>query len=84
MPASAPTEWVVGAAIGRQLREAGRHSGAGATHASPRPHIRRAHWHHFRVGEGRQQLRLRWLHPLLVGTRAGESPVVVHPVREGR
>lgn len=38
---------------------------------SVRPHLRRAHWHHYWVGQGRTRLELRWIHPVLVG---GEQP----------
>ena len=31
-----------------------------------RPHVRRAHWHHYWVGEGRTALEVRWIKPTLV------------------
>lgn len=31
-----------------------------------RPHVRRAHWHHYWVGEGRTVLEVRWIKPTLV------------------
>ena len=36
---------------------------------SPRPHIRRGHWHHYWIGPrtGERKLILKWLHPLIVG-----------------
>ena len=40
----------------------------------PRPHIRRAHWHHYWVGEGRTKLELRWIAPTYV---KGDSDSVV-------
>jgi hypothetical protein len=40
-------------------------SGAGS-HASPLAHWRRGHWHHFRCGEKRQNLRLKWVEPVFV------------------
>jgi hypothetical protein len=36
-------------------------------HASPHPHIRRAHWHLYRVGPGRSGERIRWIGPTPVG-----------------
>ena len=40
------------------------------THASPRPHIRRAHWHSFWVGKKDQpdarSVTLKWLPPIPV------------------
>ena len=82
IPASAPAAWVIGARIGAMLRQARSIESAGGTHASPRPHIRRAHFHHYRTGprSGQQQLVLRWLHPILVG--GGDVPVTIHPVKE--
>jgi len=68
--AHAPTEWDVGARIGAALRTAQeRDSEPGeGTHASPRPHVRRAHWHTYWVGKrGSQKPALRWLSPMLVG-----------------
>lgn len=53
------------------------------THASPRPHMRRAHWHHFWTGKlsepTKRKLVLKWLPPIPVGIQDGEvNPVVVH------
>lgn len=31
-----------------------------------RPHVRRAHWHHYWVGKGRTTLEVRWIEPVLV------------------
>lgn len=31
-----------------------------------RPHVRRAHWHHYWTGEGRTTLEVRWIEPMLV------------------
>ena len=31
-----------------------------------RPHIRRAHWHHYWTGPGRKSLEVRWIQPTLV------------------
>ena len=48
-------------------------------HASPRPYMRRAHWHHYRVGKGRTELILKWIEPVFVGS--GEVSAVKHRVR---
>ena len=59
--------WEVGVRLGAALRNA--HTGStpgGGAHARPRPHIRRAHWHTYLVGEGRTQRRLKWLPPMAV------------------
>ena len=83
--------WEVGFRLGATLRAAAPGvSGPdrGGTHASPRPHLRRAHWHAFWTGEkakpGRRtdrKLILHWLPPTLVAaTDAGVIPTV-HRVR---
>ncbi|MGM9680365.1 MAG: AcrVA2 family anti-CRISPR protein [Eubacteriales bacterium] len=68
--------WDVGQRYGvriRKFRSSRRGSsdkGPGTgTHASPSPHMRRAHWHHFWVGKrdsDERQLVLRWLPPIFV------------------
>ncbi len=73
-PAQKPTVRTVGESIGKRLRDAeaqelqvapARELG---THASPRPHIRRGHWHGFWHGprDGERQLKIRWLPPIAV------------------
>jgi len=86
-PPDAPTTWEVGLRVGAALHRARAVAGdAGdGTHASPRPHVRRAHWHTFWVGprsvpEQRKAV-LRWLSPMLVGARSVEDLVpTVRPV----
>jgi hypothetical protein len=78
--------WDVGVRIGAALRLAREEprSGepGGGSHAGPRPHLRRAHWHTYRVGKGRTEAVLRWLPPIPVNLEAGEAlPAVVHPVK---
>lgn len=75
-----PTTWLTGYRIGATLRLAGirsddasRERGAGeAGRASPRPHIRRAHWSTYWTGprDRPQKPVLKWLPPVAVG--AGE------------
>jgi hypothetical protein len=49
--------------------------------ASPRPHIRRAHWHTFLTGQGRQARKLRWMPPIAVRVEdAGALPATVRAV----
>jgi hypothetical protein len=72
-PPSAPTIWECGFRIGGVIRKArqGKGKDRGGTHASPRPHIRKAHWHSFWTGEKataakprtERKLVLRWLPP---------------------
>lgn len=80
IPASAPVEWVIGSRLGRQLRQARSQQHQGGEHAAPRPHVRRAHFHHYWTGPkaAGQTLSLRWLHPVLVG--AGDVPVTIRSV----
>lgn len=46
----------------------------------PRVHPRRAHWHHYRVGKGRSQIRLRWISPIIVNgsDKNSDMPVILH------
>ncbi len=82
--------WTVGERIGASIRkyhneQAQQSKGeAIGTHASPRPHMRRAHWHHFWTGPktGERKLILRWLPPIPVGVDENqEGPVVIHRVK---
>jgi hypothetical protein len=80
----------IGAAL-RLDREAMARGGQGdGSHASPRPHIRRAHWHAFwtgpRAAPGKEQpterkLILKWIAPIAVcvGTNDPIIPTI-HPV----
>ena len=81
-----PRTWDVGVRIGATIRkyrneEARRAGTAQSKRESPRPHIRRAHWHHFWTGprDGERKLILRWLPPIPVGVQE-DGPVVVHIV----
>lgn len=73
-PPASPAMWTVGERIGAALRLAeqqeptgsGGQGESGAGRATPRPHIRRAHWHTYLVGKGRARRELRWVHPVLV------------------
>ena len=49
-----------------------------------RPHIRRAHWHHFwtdKRGNDERKLVLRWIHPVFVGGDE-DLPTVVHKMED--
>lgn len=76
-----PRGWGVGARIGAKLRDTkarrrGETDTQAGAHASPRPHIRRAHWHTYWTGAGRTNRLLRWVHPILVGASEGIVPTV--------
>lgn len=82
-PLDGPTTWLTGYRIGATLRLAGSGSsepGEG-THTSPRPHIRRAHWHTYLTGprDRPQKPVLKWLPPVPVG--AGEIVPTIRPVK---
>lgn len=80
-----PTTWDVGVRIGAALRLA-RDSQDGADgptgeHARPRAHIRRAHWHTYRVGVGRIERRVKWIAPIAINVGDPDTlPTVIHPV----
>ena len=90
-----PTTWDVGVRLGAALRRAyhAAETGQGGTHAGPRPHIRRAHWHGFRSGPMKREdgtdipaaarkFSLRWLPPIAVNLDdVSELPATVRPVK---
>lgn len=49
----------------------------------PRPHVRRAHWHHFWAGKGKKTLILKWLAPIVVNGSNEELISTEHKVRKG-
>lgn len=79
--ANAPTVWETGFRLGPALRvalECAQAPVGDGTHASPRPHIRRAHWHGFWSGPRdatKRVLDLLWLPPIPVGVDEG-APIV--------
>lgn len=88
-----PQLWDVGMRVGAAVREYGsRQPGeeapiaAGQEHASPRPHIRRAHWHAFWTGKRNspdRQLTVHWLAPIPVNYEfvREDMPTVIKPVK---
>ncbi|MEF2699898.1 MAG: hypothetical protein U0N08_01860 [Oscillospiraceae bacterium] len=84
-------KWDVGFRIGAAIRkynrvespedsdDQDRHAGK---HASPRPHMRRGHWHHYWVGSrsdpDTRKLILKWTPPTIVGTQQENAPIVYH------
>jgi hypothetical protein len=88
-PPERQTTWQVGYRLGAALRNspAGHERGAwpSGTHASPRPHVRRAHWHSFWMGSKNQpearSVVLKWLPPIPVNVQdAGELTATVRDV----
>ncbi len=47
-----------------------------------RPHMRRAHWHHYWTGkrDGKRTLILKWVAPSFVNADSGESPATINKV----
>lgn len=75
-PAQKPTMRYVGQDIGAALRQAMESADTEPRqteghHASPRPHIRRGHWHGYWSGpkKGNRQFDLHWLPPIPVALR---------------
>ncbi len=71
-----PTHWEVGYRLGAALRRASTERGAEeatGTHARPRPHIRRAHWHSYWIGKWNEPdartVVLKWLPPIAVNVQ---------------
>lgn len=48
-----------------------------------RPHVRRAHWHHYWTGKGRTDLEVRWVEPVFVMSDLGKEPeiAVIHDAK---
>lgn len=85
-PPDAPRAWPVGERIGAALRaahlaeqtEQGRTTPDGRQ--SPRPHVRRAHWHTYRVGQGRTDAIIKWLPPIPINIESGDIVPTIHEV----
>lgn len=47
---------------------------------APRPHVRRAHWHTYLVGQGKTEQILKWLPPIPVNIEDGDIVPTIHKV----
>ena len=56
-----PIRW-----LGKNYKHSTESSSGTNLHASPQAHWRRGHWHHFRHGEKRKLLKLKWIQPIFV------------------
>lgn len=86
-PPSEPRIWRIGERIGERLRQAQLQADSSekADAMMRRPHLRRAHWHTFRVGAGRVGYRVRWMHPVVVGVpRQEDDEMTSEEFREAR
>lgn len=84
------TSWNVGFRIGPALKRYHAHKSENTTgvgyHTPKRPHIRRAHYHHFWAGSrGNRHLVVKWIPPIFVNAAEDtDLPVVGHRVVEQR
>lgn len=78
----------VGQEIAVKIKTLRHHAGGigetlGGHHRSPMMHIRRAHWHTFRIGEGRKGTRVKWLAPMLVNPSGAEpSQLTINKIKK--
>lgn len=95
-PLSEPQLWEVGTRIGAAIRkykvegqpqeETSERPAEGQVHASPKPHVRRAHWHMFWTGKrdaSDRQFVVHWLAPIPVNYRYvnKDTPTVIRKVK---
>ena len=83
-------KWDVGVRIGATVKASAQSSTSNSqpkehsTHASPRPHMRRGHWHNFWTGSrskpDERKLVLKWVAPTFIGDQ-DETPIVIHNVK---
>lgn len=68
-------QWNIGYRVGNKFIERKPSSKSFGTGTSPRPHMRRAHWHHFWCGPNKSVLELKWLAPMLVASKSEDDLV---------
>lgn len=88
LPVYTPTIWEVGFRVGPILNplkqqsskkdlvkeDLAKDSLEQVEHSSPKPHVRRAHWHGYWVGSKEEKkFILKWLHPILVNTQHSDN-----------
>jgi len=87
-PPDKPRIWDMGIRLGAALKRASESSGQGETssvvyRSRPRAHIRRAHWHTFRIGKGREKLKINWLPPIPVNVESPDDlPAVIKKIKQ--
>jgi hypothetical protein len=87
-PPAAPVVWEVGYRIGKVLRHAEEKeqrepsTNSDGTHARPRAHVRKAHWHTYWTGPKKdpQTAKLKWLHPMVINDDGEDLIPTVHLV----
>ena len=74
-PPPKPVIHKLGNEIGEEARKYNKRTCAPRPHGSPRPHIRRAHWHGYWRGplndQNSRKFSLKWLPPFMVGNPGG-------------
>lgn len=69
-PPAKPHIHILGEKVGGEIRKTEKMEMVGGPHASPRPHIRRAHWHGYWTGpkkeDAKRDFSTRWLPPIPV------------------
>lgn len=83
-------KWDVGIRIGQAVRRykkvhesiAKDEQAHSLLRLSPRPHMRRGHWHHYWSGpkSGERKLILKWTAPTFIGAADEDKPVVIHRI----
>lgn len=69
-----PSIFHVGRRLGGEIRGFKRQLELGSpTLVSMKPHIRQAHWHCYRYGEGRKQFKLKFLAPIFVNMASPDN-----------
>ena len=73
----------VGDEIAIHIKEMRKHPAArtvceplGGHHRPPITHVRRAHWHAFRIGKGRKKIMVKWLAPTVVNADGEPKNIV--------
>ena len=84
-------KWDVGIRVGAAIRQQKMREQSELTeykqnsHNSPRPHMRRGHWHHFWTGPKtkpeERKLILKWLSPMTIAANPDDTPIVLHKVK---
>lgn len=85
-------KWDVGIRVGAAIRQQKAKEQSRekeykeSEHQSPRPHMRRGHWHHFWTGPKAQQeerkLILKWLSPMAIAANPEDMPITFHEVKQ--
>ncbi len=75
MATNQPRIWNIGERVGAMIRASAQREATDptGTGASKRPHIRRAHWHTYRVGSGRTETITKWIYQMTINADDGSD-----------